>query len=105
MKTCSLPPLSSLETPDNVDAYEYLLKLRIDRVKASAIQEAETSLMAARISFEKLRDTTSSALWLSDLADFNKVWAKAKVEREHFLSGAGSTTMGQQKKRRFKVAA
>ena len=105
MKTCSLPPLSSLETPDNVDAYEYLLKLRIDRVKASAIQEAETSLMAARISFEKLLNTTASALWLSDLADFDKVWAKAKVEREHFLSGAGSTTMGQQKKRRFKVAA
>ena len=105
MKTCSLPPLSSLESPDNVDAYEYLLKLRIDRVKASAIQEAETSLMAARISFEKLLNTTASALWLSDLADFDKVWAKAKVEREHFLSGAGSTTMGQQKKRRFKVAA
>ena len=105
MKTCSLPPLSSLETPDNVDAYEYLLRLRIDRVKASAIQEAENSLMTARMSFEKLRDTTASALWLSDLVDFEKVWAKAKIERVDFLSGAGSSTAEKQKKRRFKVAA
>jgi head-tail adaptor len=82
-----------------------LLRLRIDRVKASAIQEAEESLMTARISFEKLRDTTASALWLSDLVDFDKVWAKAKIERVDFLSGAGSTTAEKQKKRRFKVAA
>jgi DNA topoisomerase-2 len=101
MKSCSLPPLSKPEQPDSVDAFDYLLRLRIDRVKKAAIVEAEQSLIAARIAFETLRDTTASALWLTDLADFEKAWTAMKAHREQVLAGAVSAT--PVKKRKFKV--
>ena len=90
----SLPPLSNPEQPDSVDAYEYLLRLRMDRVKASAIEDAEKSVMVARMAYETLRDTTASALWADDLDDFETAWSMMAAHREM----AGSTT-GQTKKR------
>lgn len=82
MKKHKLPPISLSSNADNVDAYEYLLKLRIDRVKASAITEAEKVVMNARMSYELLRDTTGSALWLKDLVEFESAWNTMKTVRE-----------------------
>lgn len=83
----SLPPLSDPEHPDTVDAYEYLLRLRMDRVKASAIEEAEKAVLAARMAYETLRDTTASALWLEDLDDFETAWSFMETNRSHASSG------------------
>lgn len=83
----SLPPLSDPEHSDTVDAYEYLLRLRMDRVKASAIEEAEKSVLAARMAYETLRDTTASALWLEDLNDFETAWSFMETNRSHATSG------------------
>jgi DNA topoisomerase-2 len=78
----SLPPISDPEFPDTVDAYEYLLKLRMDRVKASAIKDAEDSVLKARMAYELLRDTTASALWLEDLQAFKAAWETMQKTRE-----------------------
>jgi hypothetical protein len=37
MRKHSLPPLTNPAEPDSVDSYEYLLRMRMDRVKASAV--------------------------------------------------------------------
>ena len=85
----SLPPLSDEENPDSVDAYEYLLRLRMDRVKASAIEDAEKAVMTARMAYESLRDTTASALWLQDLEDFESAWKTMEAYRQMAV-GTGS---------------
>jgi DNA topoisomerase-2 len=88
MKHHSLPPLSEPSAPDSIDAYDYLLRLRMDRVKAKAIEDAEMAVMAARAAYETLRDTTASALWLQDLEDFESSWDVMQMVRQH----AGSST-------------
>ena len=86
-----LPPLSNPDKAGDVDSYEYLLRLRMDRVKASAVTEAEKAVLAARISYEALRDTTASALWLSDLNEFEEAWSTMETQRQAASSGTGVT--------------
>ena len=98
----SLPPLSDPENPESVDAYEYLLRLRIDRVKAAAIEEAEKTVLAARMAYETLRDTTASALWLQDLEDFETAWCMMQAHRETAGSMTGSKGAPQKRRRVMK---
>lgn len=71
MKSHSLPALSPVkDSPDGVDGWEYLLRLRMDRVKASAVEHAEMAVVAAREAVEALRATTAAQLWLADLDEF-----------------------------------
>jgi hypothetical protein len=90
MEMNDLPPLSNPEKPEEVDSYDYLLRLRIDRVKASAVEEAEKAVLAARMAYEKLRDTTASALWLSDLQEFEEAWTAMEAHRHAATSSVGA---------------
>ena len=72
LKAHSLPALSG--NSDTVDGYEYLLRLRMDRVKANAIVEAEASVAKAKGAVADLEKTTAPALWLKDLEDFEAAW-------------------------------
>jgi DNA topoisomerase-2 len=73
LKAHSLPALSG--SAESVDGYDYLLRLRMDRVKANAIVEAEEAVAKAKGAVESLEKTTASALWLKDLEDFEAGWA------------------------------
>jgi DNA topoisomerase-2 len=95
MQVNDLPPLSNPEKPDEVDSYDYLLRLRMDRVKASAVTEAERAVLQARMAYEALRDTTASALWLKDLADFEEGWKAMEAHRS-----ASASSIGAPKKKR-----
>ena len=99
MQINDLPPLSNPDKPDDVDSYDYLLRLRIDRVKAAAVEEAERAVLAARMAYEKLRDTTASALWLSDLQEFEDAWTAMEAHRQAATSSVGVV---QKKKRSVK---
>ena len=81
MQGLDLPALSP-GGADSVDGYEYLLRLRMDRVKASAIEAAEARVAAARAEAAALRETTAEGLWLKDLTDFETAWGKMRVRRE-----------------------
>ncbi len=94
-----LPPLSNPEKPDDVDSYDYLLRLRMDRVKASAVQDAERAVLAARMAYEALRDTTATALWLKDLEEFEQAWSRMEETRK---AATGSGGVVQKKKRSMK---
>jgi hypothetical protein len=95
MQINDLPPLSNMEAPEEVDSYDYLLRLRMDRVKASAVTDAEKAVLAARMAYEALRDTTASALWLSDLEEFEEAWNTMDLFRQ-----AAQSSVGAPKKKR-----
>ena len=95
MKAHDLPALNDMKQPDNVDSYEYLLKLRIDRVKASAIEEAETAVMRANERVKELENTTASQIWLRELDEFTSCWTSMKEERMRLLSGDGVKPKGK----------
>jgi DNA topoisomerase-2 len=82
LKAEKLPALDSMEKPDSVDSYEYLLKMRMDRVKASAVEEARKHVEAAKVALELLKATSAENLWLRDLDVFEKSWAALQVTRE-----------------------
>ena len=85
MKKHDLPAISGQKELENVDSYDYLLRLRIDRVKASAIVEAENAVMRAKEQLEALEKTTASELWLNDLDAFISSWNSMKSDREALL--------------------
>ena len=92
-----LPALSGNRAVTNVDAYDYLLRLRMDRVKAAAVEELTRAVVVAKQALEALEATTAGAMWLSDLAEFEVAWKKMRAEREAALEGKG------QKPKAFKV--
>jgi hypothetical protein len=71
----------------NIDAYDYLLRLRMDRVKAAAIEEHKRAVVAAQEALAALEATTAGAMWLADLAEFEVAWKKMRAEREAALEG------------------
>jgi hypothetical protein len=94
-----LPPLSGDKVETNVDAYEYLLRLRMDRVKAAAVDDHQKAVVVARAALEALEATTAAAMWLSDLADFETAWKKMRAEREAALEGKVKPTKGVKTKK------
>jgi len=89
MKMHELPALSGPDV-ENVDSYEYLLRLRMDRVKAAAVAEQEKAVAVARAAVAVLEATTAAAMWLRDLDDFVAGWQAMKKAREALLSGVAA---------------
>jgi len=85
LKTHSLPPLSDPAQPDVVDSYEYLLRIRIDRVKAAAIEDAKRLVMEARAALLRLRMMSTTQMWLRDLEAFLVAWDDMRTTREKKL--------------------
>jgi DNA topoisomerase-2 len=79
MKAHDLPALSlshNANTKDEVDGWDYLLRLRMDRVKASAVEDAEKAVLIARATVERLQATTAAQMWLADLEEFEVALTK-----------------------------
>ncbi len=85
MQAHSLPGLSS---GTGIDRYDYLLRLRMDRVKATAIQEAEAAVLVAKTAVAELETTTAGELWLKDLQEFEAAWKKMQTVRAESLAPA-----------------
>jgi len=71
LRALSLPPLSDGE---GLKGYEYLLRMRVDRLKAKAVQELADEVAAVTRRRDELAATTENALWLADLAGFAEAW-------------------------------
>jgi DNA topoisomerase II len=99
MKKHSLPPLSKPAEPDIVDAYDYLLRMRMDRVKATAIVEQEKAVEQARASIVILEGTLAEQLWLKDLDEFDLAWkAMLKSRLDALADVDGKKRSGPKKK-------
>jgi hypothetical protein len=72
-----------------VECYDYLLRLRMDRVKAAAVEEHQRAVVTAKTALAALEATTAAAMWLEDLGQFETAWKKMRAEREAALEGKG----------------
>jgi DNA topoisomerase-2 len=76
-----LAGLEGLELPklsggDGLRGYEYLLKMRIDRIKAAAVAELTAEVAAAEAAKAALEATTPQQLWLADLDEFSAAYTE-----------------------------
>ncbi len=81
MQMHELPPLSDPDAPTNIKAYEYLLRMRLDRLKAAAVVELTEQVEAAEATAAALEATEEVDLWLRDLDDFEAAWNEMCAER------------------------
>ena len=73
-----LPPLSGGE---GLKGYEYLLRMRVDRLKAKAVAELEADLAAVRVTRDTLAAMAPEKLWLNDLDVFSESLHHFKAAR------------------------
>jgi len=100
LKAENLPALDGMDKPDSVDSYEYLLKMRMDRVKASAVEDARKTVEHARAALATLRETTVETLWVRDLDLVEETWVKLQATREAARTG---TPLRKETKKVIKV--
>jgi len=89
MRALGLPTLSD-DSATDLKGYEYLLRMRVDRLKASSVAELEREVAAQRERKERLLATTSESLWSADLDEFAKAWADYIVWRNTSYESAAT---------------
>jgi DNA topoisomerase-2 len=74
LKALKLPPRSDPEAPDTLGAYEYLLRMRVDRIKKKAVSEAEEEVIVVKDKLAELEKTSASTIWRLELNQFLTTW-------------------------------
>ena len=74
--------LPAISKGDGLDGYEYLLRMRIDRLKASAVLTLNAEIANLEEEIKVLESTTAENLWLKDLDDFMAVWSPYTAMRQ-----------------------
>lgn len=90
LKGLSLPPRSDRANPNTLAAYEYLLRMRVDRMKKSSVQEALKELEAAREALVALESTSAAQIWMGELDEFLAVWEKHEASMLGVLQAKSS---------------
>jgi DNA topoisomerase-2 len=103
LKACNIPPLSNPSMPDDYDSYEYCVKMRIDRVKQSAVIELDKQITDKESEIERLESETASSLWMADLSEFEVSWkamSETRLVDSTSITKSDSQTGGKIKKRK-----
>jgi hypothetical protein len=79
---------------DDLRGYEYLLRMRVDRLKAAAVAELEREVADVKAKYETLNGTTVETLWLDDLAAFESAWTAFEVQRKAATDEAAAASSG-----------
>jgi DNA topoisomerase-2 len=98
LEAAELPALSDPKELGNIRSYEYLLRMRLDRLKAAAVDELTRQVEAAEAAFKELEETSEAELWLKDLADFESAWAALIAERSQEAADAPAVAAPKRKK-------
>ena len=106
LKALGVPPLSDPEKRDDLAGYEYLMKSRIDRLRASAVLALEKEEAHAKEARAALSAKSAEDLWMTDLTVFEAAWADHEARREASMprgedgdAGGASKKGGAGKKR------
>jgi DNA topoisomerase-2 len=91
LKACAIPALTNMALPDEYDSYEYVLRMRIDRVKEAAVIELDRQLAEKRGEIAVLEGQTGAGLWLADLAEFEEAWRAYTVARIESATSVASS--------------
>jgi len=106
LKACAIPALSCPEKPDEYDSYEYCVRMRIDRVKQSAVVELDKQLAEKQNEVDYLDGQTGASLWLTDLTELEEAWkvySAARVE-ESVAVASSEDASGKAPQKKRKVA-
>lgn len=76
-----VPPLSKKDEV-TLASFEYLLRMRIDRLKAAAVIELEKELATLKEARAALAAKSPESLWLTDLGVFEEAFEKFQAVRE-----------------------
>ncbi len=82
LKGLALPPLSAPEDGDSLKAFEYLLRMRVDRLKAKAVVELEGELATVQGARDALAAKTAEQLWTADLDVFDAAYAAFRAAKD-----------------------
>jgi len=88
LKALPVPPLSDADAADDLKGYEYLLRMRVDRLKAKAVIELEGELAALQKERDALAARTVEDLWLTDLTVFEEAYGKFMAVRQKAMASA-----------------
>jgi DNA topoisomerase-2 len=94
LKALLLPPLSAPGDSDSLKAYEYLLRMRVDRLKAAAVAELEAQLAAAQAERDILAAKSAENLWTADLNVFNTAYESFMAVRIATRTATASESVG-----------
>lgn len=94
IKGLSLPPLSSPDSADDLKAYEYLLRIRIDRIKASAVEELRKQVAEANTERDTLASKSAEMLWLADLDKFAEAYSAFSERKKMVIDEAQRVQAG-----------
>ena len=99
LKACEIPPLSNEEKPDEYDSYDFVLRMRIDRLKQSAVIELDEALAQKAGEIAHLEGQTGASLWLADLAELDDAWKRYAELRvaESTAVASGEAGVGKKK--------
>jgi DNA topoisomerase-2 len=103
LKEHTLPPLSLPDEPNNLRAYEYLLRMRVDRLKAAAVIELEGELVALHGLRDELATKSAEMLWLADLETFSAAYDVFQAGREAARASASAEAVGAKAGTKAKV--
>ena len=102
LQALQLPALSDGE---GLKGFEYLLKMRIDRIKAAAVVDLEGEVAAATAVRDTLAATSIQQLWLADLEEFSTAWKDYVAWRNSTYASASEGAVPAKKKAVRKVKA
>lgn len=105
LKALALPPLSAAASEDSnsLKAYEYLLRMRVDRLKAAAVAELEAQLAAARAERDTLAAKSAEDLWLADLDVFSEAYERFLAARVEARAATAAESVGAKAPAKKKV--
>jgi len=78
--------------------YEYLLKMRIDRIKASAVAELTAEVATAKAARDALEATSPEQLWTTDLDEFSVAWTAYTAWRDALTAETAAESAAGAKK-------
>jgi DNA topoisomerase-2 len=98
LRKLGLPPRSDRGAPDTLGAYEYLLRMRVDRIKKSSINEAETDVAEVKKRLIVLENTNAATIWKTELDAFLDVWNKTELKMlEMMTASSGEVKLSKKK--------
>ncbi len=88
LKSHKFPPLSVPNNVDDLKSYEYLLRMRIDRLKASSLDELKKEMDERILDRDELFGTSEEELWSDDLDLFEVAYKEYEaVRKSTYASG------------------
>jgi DNA topoisomerase-2 len=98
LQACDIPALSDLDHPSAYESYEYVLKMRIDRLKLAAVIELDKQIGEKQGEIDYLSAQTGASLWIQDLDEFQEAWAVYAASRDTESVPAGARADAPKKK-------